>query len=188
MWICVLHVSWLWWQFREDLLSHRGSWLQLEVSFAVAEIKDANPSILTITDLLWLRRKSSETWFVICTSLDCDGNFLLMCDRWFFLDLLKFVKCPYRCLITALYGSPSKIIRCVPSATPHTGRNTASAVDDPSGCHTKQGWRNSKKKSAVMAGQQTAPNALGYLWVVLIQQKWREIYATTPIKLQEERS
>jgi hypothetical protein len=42
--------------------------------------------------------------------------------------LLKFVKCPYWCLITALYGSLDKIIHCVPlcflggpSATPPLG-------------------------------------------------------------------
>jgi hypothetical protein len=41
--------------------------------------------------------------------------------------LLKFEKCPYWCLITALYSSPGKIIRCVllcylgdPSATSPT--------------------------------------------------------------------
>jgi hypothetical protein len=46
---------------------------------------------------------------------------------YFLWALLKFAKCPYWCLITALYGSSGKIIRCVlscflgdPSATPPT--------------------------------------------------------------------
>ncbi len=33
----------------------------------------------------------------------------------FLWALLNFEKCPYWCLITALYGSRGKIIRCVPS-------------------------------------------------------------------------
>jgi hypothetical protein len=47
--------------------------LQLEVSFAVAEIKDANQSKLTITNLLWLRIKNPPRHDV---HVSCDGSFL----------------------------------------------------------------------------------------------------------------
>ena len=51
---------------------------------------------------------------------DGDGNFyvhgcVILRERWISVlwDLLKFAKCPYWCLITALYGSSGKIIRGV---------------------------------------------------------------------------
>ena len=37
-----------------------------------------------------------------------DEDFSL--GRFVLYDLLKFVKCPYRCLMTTIYGIPSKIL------------------------------------------------------------------------------